>query len=197
MKKTVVIFGVRSGIGAAVREQFLDAGHTVIPINSAQIDFTRADSDQEIATILNCQPDIVVNCAGHFADNTELHSKTMDINFGSNWSIVRYYVENTNTKPVSIVFVGSSAYSAGKKNYMLYSASKAALHNLWEGAKEFFGNRDITVNIVHPVRTRTRMVAPYNPNLDYLDPVVVAQMIVEVSQTPTSDCRELSFEEHL
>lgn len=197
MKKIVVIFGARSGIGAEVRKQYLDAGYRVVPVNSSTVDFTKPTSDQQIAEILNCSPDIVVNCAGHFGDNTELHNKTMDINFGSNWSIVRYYIEHPSTKPVSIVLVGSSAYKSGKKNYMLYSASKAALHNLWEGAKEFFGEQGITVNIVHPVRTRTPMVAPYNPTLDYLDPVVVAQMIVEVSQTHTSNCRELSFEEHL
>ena len=78
---------------------------------------------------------------------------------------------------------------------MLYSLSKAALHNLWDGAKEFFSDRNITVNIVHPVRTRTKMVAPYDSNLDYLDPEEVAEAIVELAESNTSSCREISFKE--
>ena len=36
--------------------------------------------------------------------------------------------------------VGSSASKAGKKDYMVYSASKAALLNLWQGAKDAFAD---------------------------------------------------------
>lgn len=193
------MFGAHGGIGFAACEQFLRSGYIVVPVARSLVDFTDPNSGTAVHSILDQhQPDVVVNCVGHFdPTNTESHTKTFDINLGSNWAIVQYYINNPGAKPVKIVMVGSSAYRAGKKNYMLYSASKAALHNLWQGAQEFFGDRGITVNIVHPVRTRTEMVAPFDSKLDYLDPKDVAQVIVELAQTTTSSSKELSFEEYL
>lgn len=197
MSKKAVVFGAHGGIGQATTEQLLKAGYVVIPIHRQLVDFTDANSYTEINTVLdNYKPDVVVNCAGYFDNtNTDSHTKTFDINIGSNWAIVQHYVDNDPKKPVSITFVGSSAHKAGKKNYMMYSASKAALHNLWEGSRDFFAGSNITVNIVHPVRTRTNMVAPYDSNLDYLDPAEVAETIVELAQLTTSNCREISFKE--
>jgi short-subunit dehydrogenase len=197
MPKRVVIFGANGGIGQATAEQFLKAGYIVVPVTREMLDFTDPDSYVVVENLLeNQEPDVIVNCVGYFdTTNQGTHTKTFDVNFGSNWAIVNHYINHPSKKPVGIVFVGSSAYKSGKKNYMLYSASKAALHNLWEGAREFFTGRGIAVNIVHPVRTRTSMVAPYDSNLDYLDPNDVAQTIVELAHSTTSDCREISFKE--
>lgn len=199
MPKRVVIFGANGGIGQAATEQFLKAGYIVVPVTRGMLDFTDPDSYIVVENLLeNQEPDVIVNCVGYFdTTNQETHTRTFDINLGSNWAIIQHYINNPNAKPVNIIMVGSSAYKSGKKNYMLYSASKAALHNLWQGAQEFFGGRGITVNIVHPVRTRTEMVAPFDSKLDYLDPKDVAQVIVELAQTTTSSSKELSFEEYL
>jgi NAD(P)-dependent dehydrogenase (short-subunit alcohol dehydrogenase family) len=199
MKPIAVIFGAAGGIGQATRTALLDAGYRVIPVGRNLIDFELAEVGTHIQEFLGyAEADVVINCAGIFANNINgSYKKMFDVNLGCNWHIIKYYMDNPAVKPVKLVFVGSSAYKSGKKDYMLYSASKAALHNLWESAKEFFGDREITVNIIHPVRTRTPMVAPFRSDLDYLDPTVVAQMIVQLAQTATSSCSELSFEEHL
>jgi NAD(P)-dependent dehydrogenase (short-subunit alcohol dehydrogenase family) len=199
MKPIAIIFGATGGIGQATRTALLEAGYRVIPVGRDLIDFELPTAEQQIREFLGyADPDVVINCAGVFTNNiNSSYQQMFDVNLGGNWHIIKYYMDNPTPKPVKLVFVGSSAYKSGKKDYMLYSASKAALHNLWESAKEFFGDREITVNIVHPVRTRTPMVAPYRSDLDYLDPTVVAQMIVQLAQTATSSCSELSFEEHL
>jgi NAD(P)-dependent dehydrogenase (short-subunit alcohol dehydrogenase family) len=195
MNKTALVFGANGGIGSAVVTLLLKQGYTVFPITKDQVNFVHGESEQHIVAILKLKdPDIVVNCGGVFGDNSSDYYRMMDINVGSNWFIVKHYM-NYTTKPIKIILVGSSAYKAGKKSYMLYSLSKAALHNLWDGAKEFFSDRNITVNIIHPVRTRTKMVAPYDSNLDYLDPEEVAEAIVELAESSTSSCREISFKE--
>jgi NAD(P)-dependent dehydrogenase (short-subunit alcohol dehydrogenase family) len=195
MNKTALVFGANGGIGSAVVTLLLKQGYTVFPITKDQVNFVHGESEQHISDILKSKdPDIVVNCGGVFGDNSSDYYRMMDVNVGSNWFIVKHYMDYSS-KPIKIILIGSSAYKAGKKSYMLYSLSKAALHNLWDGAKEFFSDRNITVNIVHPVRTRTKMVAPYDSNLDYLDPEEVAEAIVELAESDTSSCREISFKE--
>ena len=92
--------------------------------------------------------------------------------------------------------VGSSAYKAGRKDYMVYSASKAALHNLWQGASAAFADTDVRIDLVNPVRTRTQMVAPFDDQLDYLDPKEVARWILQLDQwNDPSRCVDITFKE--
>jgi len=194
--KNVIIFGATGDIGKHVVTELLDRGYNVCPA-ARDLDFLDVRFGDKITkTLIEMDPDIIINCAGIFGDNHENVYKMMNVNFTPNWFIINHYL-HFERKPIKIVMVGSSSYKSGKKNYMLYSASKAALHNLWEGARDFFKGTETTVNIVHPVRVRTKMVAPYDSNLDYLDPRVVACEIVDTAETTTSSCKELSFEEYL
>jgi len=157
--RIAVIFGARGGIGSAVREAFLADGYRVIPINSSSVDFNNPDSYQQVATILAVNPDVVINCVGHFDNgNIETHNKTFDINVGSNWAIIKHYINNLGSKPVKIIMVGSSSYRSGRKDYILYAASKAALYNVWQGACDYFSNTDIKISLINPVRTRTPLI---------------------------------------
>lgn len=181
MKQTVVIFGVTGGIGQATKQAFLGAGYTVIPVNRNLIDFTHPDAEAQIQEFLGyAEPDIVVNCAGRFSNNDERAGPTMNINFCSNWSIVQHYLKNL--KAVRIIMVGSSAYKLGRKDYMVYRASKAALYNLWQGAKDAFTGTEVRIDLINPVRTRTQMVAPFSDQLDYLEPEEIARCILQLDQ---------------
>lgn len=194
MKQTVAIFGSSGGIGQATRKAFLDAGYTVIPVSRNLIDFSNPKAEEQIQEFLSlCTPDIVVNCVGKFSNNDEMAGPTMNINFNSNWAIIQYYLKNP--KLVKIVIVGSSAYKSGKKDYMIYSASKAALHNLWQGAKDAFADTQVTVDLINPVRVKTKMVAPFKDGLDYLDPLEVAQEILQLSKTSVSNCIDMNFKD--
>jgi NAD(P)-dependent dehydrogenase (short-subunit alcohol dehydrogenase family) len=181
MKRTVAIFGATGGIGSAVKQSFLDAGYSVIPVGRNLIDFACADAEAQIQEFLGyAEPNVVVNCAGQFSKNDEPAGATMNINFNSNWAIVQHYLKSPKT--VRIIMVGSSAYKAGKKDYMVYSASKAALHNLWQGARDAFADTDVRIDLVNPVRTRTQMVAPFDDKLDYLEPDEIAGWILQLDQ---------------
>ena len=194
--RIAVVFGARGGIGSAVRTEFLDAGYRVIPINSSILDFTKAKSRAQVHELLTyAMADVVVNCVGHF-DNTNLenHSKTMDINVGSNWSIIQYYMKNPPAKPVKIIMVGSTAYQSGRKSYILYAASKAALYNVWQGACDYFQDSAVTLGLINPVRTRTRMI-DMSTLAFCLEPKDVALEILSMASTGSNQLVDMKYPE--
>jgi ribitol-5-phosphate 2-dehydrogenase (NADP+) / D-ribitol-5-phosphate cytidylyltransferase len=195
MKRTVAIFGATGGIGQATRQAFLDAGYSVIPVSRNLIDFDHPMAEAQIQEFLGyAEPNVVINCVGRFGQNDEPAKSIMNINFNSNWAIVQHYIKTP--REVRIIMVGSSAYTAGRKDYMVYSASKAALHNLWQGARDAFANTEVHVDLVNPVRTRTQMVAPFDDQLDYLDPKEVARWILQLDQSnDPSRCVDITFKE--
>lgn len=196
-KPIVLIFGSDGGIGAATRTAFLDSGYRVIPINRMQLDFNLLTTQDKLIELLNAaEADVVVNCTGIFINGVaKLHQEIFNVNFGSNWDIIRYYYAMREiSKPVKIIMVGSSSYDRGRAQYPLYSASKAALYNLWESARDMFAGTDITVDLINPMRTRTRMNADhYNPELPYHDPADVANEIVRMASQEGNHCVNMTL----
>jgi NAD(P)-dependent dehydrogenase (short-subunit alcohol dehydrogenase family) len=195
MKQTVAIFGASGGIGQATKQAFLSAGYTVIPVSRNLIDFDHPTAEAQIQEFLGyAEPNVVINCVGRFGRNDESAKSIMNINFNSNWAIVQHYIKTP--KAVRIIMVGSSAYKSGRKDYMVYSASKAALHNLWQGARDAFVDTEVRIDLVNPVRTRTQMVAPFDDNLDYLEPEEIARWILQLAQwNDPSRCVDITFKE--
>ena len=194
--KKVVVFGGTGGIGQATCAEFKNAGYTVYPVRSRDINFLFIQSQNQVSDMLcKIRPDVVVNCVGHFdTTNKESHFKTMNINVGSNWSIIKHYIEHGSDKPVKIIMVGSSAYSSGRKSYILYSASKAALHNIWQGACEYFSGSKITLGIVNPVRTRTPMI-DMTTKAPCLEPEDVAQTILSMTSIDSNQLVDMKYPE--
>ena len=202
MTKTVVIFGALGGIGSATAKLFADQGYHVIPVGSDQLNFESANSHYDVAKLLNqAQADVVVNCAGVFVNGyVNTHHSTMNVNFGSNWSIISYFMALKGlSKPTRIVMAGSSSYTSGRQLYPLYSASKAALYNLWESARDYFSGSEIVVDLINPVRTRTKMATAgkeIDPNLDYLEPEQVAEEIFKLVESDSpSTCVDMTFKD--
>ena len=196
MNKTVIIFGAHGGIGQATVQEFTQANYTVIPISRTVIDFNYEDFYDKVSFWLESyQPDVIVNCAGHFdSKNIETHYKSFNINVGSNWSILQYYMNNSSKKPVNIIMVGSSAYRGGRKDYILYAASKAALYNVWQGACDFFSESNITIGLINPVRTRTPMIDMTTKAFCY-EPKEVADIIVEMASSNTNQLVDMKYPE--
>ena len=200
MTKTVVIFGERGGIGAATATRFAEQGWKVIPISSDYLNFESTQSHYDVAKLLEqAQADVIVNSVGVFVNGyTDTHDATMNINFGSNWSIVSHYMRIKTPARTRIIMIGSSSYTGGRKLYPLYSASKAALYNLWESARDYFAGTAVDVDLVNPVRTRTKMATAgkeIDPDLDYLEPDQVADEIFKlVESDSTSKCVDITFE---
>jgi short-subunit dehydrogenase len=195
----ILLFGSAGGIGSATSELLTASGHEVVPVESSQVDFNDPKFYQQIENLINHNhPEVVINCAGYFGTNEETHYQTMDVNFGSNWSIVRCYTKHHN-KQVRIIMIGSSSYNHGRENYMIYSASKAALFNLWQGAKKYFEKTLVRIDLLNPVRVRTKMTMVnnrYDPKLDYLDPFDVAKEILQlIDENLDSRCVDMNFKE--
>jgi NAD(P)-dependent dehydrogenase (short-subunit alcohol dehydrogenase family) len=190
----VVVFGGNGGIGGATCAAFAAAGYTVYPISSKQIDFEWIQSQVQVDDLLKqIMPDVVVNCVGHFDDtNKETHFKTMNINVGSNWSIIKHYIDNKSTKPVKIIMVGSSSYNSVRKSYILYAASKTALYNVWQGACEYFLGSNITLGLINPVRTRTPMI-DMSTKAICLEPEDVAQEILNMTSTEGNQLVDMKY----
>jgi len=197
MTKRVVIFGASGGIGSATCEAFKNAGYIVTPIAGRQINFVYLASHSDVDDVLEqVEPDIIVNCVGHFdKTNKETHCNTFDINVGSNWSIIRHYINKEGSnKPIKIIMVGSSAYKSGRKDYILYAASKAALYNVWQGACEYFKDSNITLGLINPVRTRTKMI-DIKTSAICLEPEDVAKEILSMASNKSNQLVDMDYPE--
>lgn len=198
-KPRAVIFGARGGIGAAARQMFLSQGWQTIPVDSGQLDFDHPGSYEKLTELLdNAQADVIINSVGVFENGYNAdHKTTMNVNFGSNWDLVRW-LEAHRDLSVRVIMIGSSSYTAGKRQYPLYSASKAALYNLWQGARDQFADTNIRIHLLNPVRTLTKMSATgkvISGNLDYLRPEQVAEQIFRLCHPDrVSSCVDMTFE---
>lgn len=181
--KSVVLFGATGGIGRAIHRCLLDYGNfNVYPYSKKDLDFSATGSYEKTNDLLTAiRPDVVINSSGYFGNNQETHNKIFDINFGSNWAIIRHYMLNPCSKPVRILMIGSICYNEGKDKYMVYAASKAALYNLWQGACKFFAGSNVNIDLVNPQRTRTSMTTNrIDPALQYHEPSDVAEIILDI-----------------
>lgn len=106
------------------------------------------------------QPDVIIHCAGVFGGNDLEFTPTFRINTESAWWPIRYYLDHPPLKLVRIILIGSSCYEHGRRNYILYAASKAALHSIWQGSSEAVADT-VKIGIIHPVRVNTKMVADH------------------------------------
>jgi short-subunit dehydrogenase len=107
---------------------------------------------------------------------------------------------DNQTKSTRIIMVGSSSHSGGRKLYPLYSASKAAVYNLWQSVGQALADTSVVVDLVNPVRTLTRMSTAggkkIDPALDYLQPEQVAERIMQlVNENLPSRCIEMTYED--
>lgn len=197
MQKIAVVFGSSGGIGQCVSTQLVSRGYSLVRPSRKEIDLSQDSSEQKIINLLkHVNPTVVVNAAGVYDLGADIdYNQTMNVNFRSNWAIVKHYMLNT-TATASIVMIGSSSYRLGKSAYPLYSASKAALYNLWQSSADYFKDSNVNVHLINPVRTRTNMVLSYHrPGMDYLEPSDVATKILDVIDNNRCQCVDMTFKE--
>lgn len=176
--KKIIVFGSNGGLGKEICN--LLKHHSISSINKTKLNFNKPKNKNKLFKLLKkLNPDVIINSAGFLGSNKLNYTKVFDVNFGSNWNIIRYYLVKNNKKNRKIVLVGSSGYNKGKKDYMLYSASKSALHSLYLSANEILKKKKIKLDIFHPVTMNTKMIK----NLKYKkkkisDPRKIAKKII-------------------
>ncbi len=174
MKKALVL-GSTGGIGRALCALLTEQGHKVVVLNRGEIN--------NISNILASEnPDWLFNCIGVLGDNKTGFNEVFDPNVGVNWEIIKYFLGHINSN-ISIVMIGSTSYESGRKNYILYSASKAALHNMWQGACENFEGTNILLGLIHPGSVDTPMIAHLPKKASILSPEDVATSMVDLAKS--------------
>ena len=163
IKKKILTFGSNSTLAKNI---FLAGNKFFLfkKINKRNLNFDSTNISNNIAKILSKDnSEIILNCSGVLGDNTLKYEEVFNTNFGSNWEIIKYYINRKSiNRKITIVLIGSTAYKMGKKNYLLYSSSKAALHNLYQGAKKILKEKKIKLLIYHPPRMRTKMIKKFS-----------------------------------
>ena len=84
--------------------------------------------------------------------------------------------------PILFIIIGSSSYKKGHKDYILYSSSKSALQNMYEGGLEFLRNTNLKLEMIHPKRINTNMIKHLvrQNSTNVLTPILVAKKIYKI-----------------
>jgi len=197
--KIALVIGANSDIARSAIDLLKDEYH-IVAVDRKVIDLADSTSEMRISMALAMSnPDVVVNCAGIFKDNADAdYDTTFDVNLKSNWSVIKHYMDNPPDKLVRFIMLGSSVYKQGRRNFILYAASKAALFNMWQGASEAVGE-NLKLGLINPVHVHTKMVAhkPHpNPEI-CLEPVDVAQEIKNLCSMTESRYIDIDYKKGL
>ena len=182
-KRKILVFGSDSTLAKKIclagRKKFIFK-----KINKKKLNFDNFNTSKKIIKILSKDDsDIILNCSGVLGNNELKYEHVFNTNFGSNWEIAKYYINQKKIKKKKIIlFIGSTAYKAGKKDYLLYSSSKAALHNLYQGAKKLLSQKKIKLLIYHPPRMRTKMIKKFSlfDKKSAINPMIQAKKIINL-----------------
>tara|TARA_B100000795_G_C22687078_1_gene394093 strand:- start:229 stop:774 length:546 start_codon:yes stop_codon:yes gene_type:complete len=175
--KRVLIFGSNSTLAKKIK-LFLKNNYLVTEVAKKNINFSNKNSASQIHKVLSkVNPDIVINFAGVLGSNNDMYRDVYDVNFLPNWEIIKFYINNKIKKKVKIILIGSSSYKKGKANYMLYTSSKAALHNLYQAAKEKFENTSINIDIFHPPRFQSKLIKNLKKKGNFIKIEIIAKTL--------------------
>ncbi len=177
--KRVLIFGSNSTLAKKIK-LFLKNDYLVTSITKKKINFSKTNSPRQVRKVLSkVNPDIVINFAGVLGSNSDNYREVYDVNFLPNWEIIKFYINNKTKKKVKIILIGSSSYKKGKANYMLYTSSKAALHNLYQAAKEKFKNTYINIDIFHPSRFQSKLIKSLKKKGNFTKIDIIAKTLLK------------------
>lgn len=192
--KYAVVIGAGSDIAKSAISM-LEGEYFVFALSRDQLDLSQADAADKINNVLSMyNPDVVLNCAGIFGGNNISYDPMFTVNVASNWSVIDYYIKNPPDKLVKFIMLGSSVYKQGRRNHILYAASKSALYSIWQGASEFV-SANFKLGIINPVHVHTKMVAHISrPDHDVcLTPDDVALKILELTHMTNHQCIDMDY----
>ena len=195
MKKALVI-GSNSDIAQAaiglIKDRF-----EIVPVDRSVVDLAHDNATEKLRNLLSeHQPDVIIHCGGVFHDNnlTSDFDLTFDINVKSHWAVIRYYIDHPPEKPVNFVMIGSSTYKQGRRNFILYAASRSAQFSMWQGSSEYC-SPNFRIGLINPVRVNTKHVAHIShPNPEIcLEAIDVARQIERLCYADTSQCIDMDY----
>lgn len=165
--KRVLIFGGTAGIGKAMADIMASAGAKVISRSRGNgCDVARSGDvqsaiDQAISELGGL--DVVVNAVGLLKKGALQQQDDQDvaqqvaINLSGALWIAKYSHAALKASRGTLLQFASSSYTRGRADYVVYSATKAAIVNMTQGLSEEWQQDGIRVNCVVPGRTDTDM----------------------------------------
>lgn len=165
--KVIVVFGGNSGIGESVCILAKNSGAIVYPYSRTNgVDITNIKS---VSAGLNKvhenhkKIDYIINTAG-ILESGEINSRTLEdmeneikTNYFGCINVAKAAYEYLKETKGGLLFFSSSSYTRGRKNYAVYSSSKAAVVNFTQALAEEWEETGIKVNVIVPERTATKM----------------------------------------
>lgn len=163
--KTFAITGGTGGIGSSLAEFLKSEGAKALVLSKSSPDFPVDLTDfEEVRKVFNHLHDTygpldgLINCVGHLAVKPfkTLTSDEIDHLIQTNLHSLLYSCRCAKLKDGGhIINLSSSAFSRGRKEYTIYSATKAAIVNFTQGFAE--EHPELRINVVVPQRTNTPM----------------------------------------
>lgn len=191
--KTYAITGGTGGIGSALTSYLKEKGAQPLILSKSSSDYpvdlthfekvaqTFQKIDQTYGPL-----DGLINCVGHLAVKpfNTLSSNEIDHLIQSNFHSLLYSCRCAKIKKGGqIINLSSSSFSRGRKEYTIYSATKAAIVNFTQGLAEECP--ELLINVLVPQRTNTPMRRNNFPKEDpttLLSSQEVAQKIIKMLQ---------------
>lgn len=165
--KVIVIFGGFSGIGEATVKIAKDNSAIVYPLsrqNGVNVcEYSEIENALDTIYKKEGRIDYIINTAGvlNYGEITRRNNNDIRNEIETNYlgciNIAKASFEYLKETKGGLVFYASSSYTRGRKNYAVYSSTKAAVVNLTQALAEEWEDYGVRVNVIVPERTATPM----------------------------------------
>jgi 2-C-methyl-D-erythritol 4-phosphate cytidylyltransferase len=169
--KIFAVTGASGGIGKVICQELKNSGARVLEISQAasclQADLTQYKEVEKLFKSIadtHGPLDGLINGVGtlQVKEFDQLSEEEMQKTIDSNLMSILYSCKCARIKKGGhIINISSSSYSKGRKDYPIYSASKAAVVNFTQGLAE--GRPDLCINVIVPQRTDTSLRRTHFP----------------------------------
>ena len=192
--RTVFLTGGARGIGAAIREELVTAGYTVISPSREELDLASKDSvEAYLRDHSDLAVDVLINNAGMNVPEkiSEISwdnwNKTLQTNLSSAVRLIQFLAPGMSDRGYGRILNTSSILGlVTKEGRAAYSMTKAALNALTRSAALEFGAGGVLVNSLAPGYVDTELTRKNN------SPEALASIIRSIPLGRMADPKELA-----
>ena len=192
--RTVFLTGGARGIGAAIREELVTAGYTVISPSREELDLASKDSvEAYLRDHSDIAVDVLINNAGMNVPEkiSEISwdnwNKTLQTNLSSAVRLIQFLAPGMSDRGYGRILNTSSILGlVTKEGRAAYSMTKAALNALTRSAALEFGAGGVLVNSLAPGYVDTELTRKNN------SPEALASIIRSIPLGRMADPKELA-----
>ena len=193
-QRTVFLTGGARGIGAAIREELVTAGYTVISPSREELDLASKDSvEAYVRDHSDIAVDVLINNAGMNVPEkiSEISwdnwNKTLQTNLSSAVRLIQFFAPGMSVRGYGRILNTSSILGlVTKEGRAAYSMTKAALNALTRSAALEFGAGGVLVNSLAPGYVDTELTRKNN------SPEALTSIIRSIPLGRMADPKELA-----